>query len=121
VEYRKTNREVARKNVVFSLTVSMLILSGIAAFAREPAVNISPKLHPDFAAAQRRSSQAYNKIVAAKKADEWDMEGDALKPKELPDQVNNGLELAAEAGNLERGKQVLQKIKKTGSDILKNL
>jgi len=87
------------KKIVFSLIVSMLMLAGSAAFAGEPVLNVSPKMHPNLAAAQRLSRQAFNKIVAAQKANEWDMEGHAQKAKELLDQVNNELKLAAEAAN----------------------
>ena len=67
-------------------------------------LNVSPKLHPNIAAAQRLSRQAYNKIVAAQKANEYDMEGHAQKAKELLDQVNEELKLAAEAANKHKGR-----------------
>lgn len=82
----------------------MLILSGSAAFAKEPVENMNPKLHPNIAAAQRLSRQAYNKIVAAQQANEWDMNGHAQKAKELLDQVNQELKLAAEAANKNKDK-----------------
>jgi hypothetical protein len=49
--------------------------------------------------AQRLSDQAYQKIVAAQQANEWDMDGHAQKAKELLDQVNRELKQAAEAAN----------------------
>jgi hypothetical protein len=58
---------------------------------------VSAKRHPNLAAAQRLSTQAYEKITAAQKANEWDMQGHAAKAKELLDQVNNELKEAAEA------------------------
>jgi hypothetical protein len=91
--------EVTMKKRVFLLVVGMLVLSGSAVFAAEPVLNVSPKMHPNLAAAQRLSRQAFNKIVAAQKANEWDMEGHAQKAKELLDQVNNELKLAAQAAN----------------------
>ena len=90
------------RNVIFSLIVSMLMLAGSAAYAGEPVLNISPKLHPNLAAAQRLSRKAYEKIVAAQQANEYDMGGHAQKAKELLDQVNNELKLAAEAANRHR-------------------
>ena len=48
---------------------------------------------------KRLSNNAYQRIVAAQKANEWDMEGHAQKAKELLDQVNQELKLAAEAAN----------------------
>jgi hypothetical protein len=92
------------RNVIFSLIVSMLMLSGTAAFAGEPVVNVSQKLHPNIAAAQRLSRQAYNKITAAQQANEWDMNGHAQKAKDLLDQVNNELKLAAESANMNKGR-----------------
>ena len=80
------------------------MLSGITVYAEEPALNVNPRLHPNIAAAQRLSRQAYNKIVAAQKANEYDMEGHAQKAKELLDQVNEELKLAAEASNRHKGK-----------------
>jgi hypothetical protein len=47
---------------------------------------------------------AYQKIVAAQKANEWDVKGHAQKAKELLDQVNQELKLAAEAANRNKGK-----------------
>ena len=96
--------EVSMRNKIILITVSALMLSGIAAYAEEPVLNVSPKLHPNIAAAQRLSRQAYNKIVAAQKANEYDMEGHAQKAKELLDQVNAELKLAAEAANRNKGK-----------------
>ena len=92
------------RNKIILITVSALMLSGIAAYAEEPVLNVSPKLHPNIAAAQRLSRQAYNKIVAAQKANEYDMEGHAQKAKELLYQVNEELKLAAQAANKNKGK-----------------
>jgi hypothetical protein len=78
--------------------VSVLTLAGVA-FAQKPAHNVSPSRHPNLAAAQRLSRQAFDKIIAAQRANEWDMNGHAQKAKELLDQVNNELKLAAEAAN----------------------
>ena len=66
-----------------------------------PAENINPQKHPNLAAAQRLSDQAYQKIMAAQQANEWDMEGHAQKAKELLEQVNMHLKQAALAANKE--------------------
>jgi len=76
-----------------------MLLVGGAVVAQEPVRNISAKRHPNLAAAQRLSQQAFDKITAAQQANEWDMDGHAKKAKELLDQVNNELKLAAEAAN----------------------
>jgi hypothetical protein len=70
-----------------------------SAIAAKPVDNVSAKKHPNLAAAQRLSTQAFNKIIAAQKANEWDMNGHAQKAKELLDQVNVELKAAAQAAN----------------------
>jgi hypothetical protein len=75
----------------------LLILAGLA--VAQPKANVSPGKHPNLAAAQRFSQQAYTKIIAAQQANEWDMQGHAQKAKNLLDQVNSELKLAAGAAN----------------------
>lgn len=75
----------------------MLLLGGFAN-AQKPAENVSKGRHPNLAA-QRLSQQAFEKITAAQQANEWDMQGHAAKAKDLLDQVNRELKLAAEAAN----------------------
>jgi hypothetical protein len=92
------------RNLIFSVIVSALMLSGTMVFAEEPELNISPKNHPNLAAAQKLSRQAYNKIVAAQKANERELGGHAQKAKELLEQVNEELKLAAQAANKNKEK-----------------
>ena len=75
-----------------------LLIVGLA-IAQAPKRNISAARHPNLAAAQRLSQNAYEKIVAAQEANEWDMQGHAQKAKELLEQANNQLKMAAEAAN----------------------
>ena len=77
----------------------LVILIGGAALAQRPKENVSPRLHPNLSAAQRLSGQAWQRIVDAQNANEWDLQGHAQKAKNLLDQVNNELKLAAEASN----------------------
>ncbi len=88
-----------RNLLLRALLVLSLICSGVLFAQQRPVRNISPKRHPNLAAAQRLSRQAYDKIVAAQQANEWDLGGHAQKAKELLDQVNNELKAAAEAAN----------------------
>lgn len=81
-----------------TLSSAALLLLATAALAAPPAEDIG-KRHPNLAAAQRLSRDAWEKITAAQKANEWDMDGHAAKAKELLDQVNNELKMAAEAAN----------------------
>jgi len=76
-----------------------LALVASSAAAAAPADNVSRNRHPNIAAAQRLSTQAYEKIVAAQKANEFDLGGHAQKAKELLDQVNRELKAAAETSN----------------------
>lgn len=75
------------------------LIGGGVAVAQKPAENVSGKKHPNLAAAQRLSQQAFEKITAAQQANEWDMDGHAAKAKELLEQVNKELKIAAEAAN----------------------
>jgi len=77
----------------------LLLLLGAVALAQPPKRNVSGARHPNIAAAQRLSRQAWQKVVDAQQANEWDMAGHAQKAKELLDQANNELKLAAEAAN----------------------
>ena len=84
--------------ILGSILGTALICGGVA-IAQMPKENVSGKRHPNLAAAQRLSQQAWEKISAAQQANEWDMNGHAAKAKELLDQVNHELKLAAEAAN----------------------
>jgi hypothetical protein len=88
----------ARKNIVVSALAASLMLGGLAV-AQQPKTNVSASKHPNLAAAQRLSQQAYEKIIAAQQANEWDMQGHAQKAKDLLDQANNELKQAAQAAN----------------------
>ena len=87
-----------KKRIAVSISTLLLLLS-MTATAQRPARNVSGRRHPNLAAAQRLSRQAWEKIMAAQKANEWDMQGHAQKAKELLDQVNAELKEAAGAAN----------------------
>ena len=87
---------------VHAAFLGLLLLVGAAAVAQRPVKDISAGRHPNLAAAQRLSRQAWERIVAAQDANEWDMQGHAKRAKDLLDQVNNELKLAAEAANRNR-------------------
>jgi hypothetical protein len=86
---------------IISLTTGIglgLAIAGGFALAR-PAENVSPKRHPNLAAAQELVGQAFNKVTAAQQANEWDMQGHASKAKGLLDEANTELKAAAESAN----------------------
>lgn len=87
------------KTRIFAAVLGFFLLVGGVALAQRPKQNISGARHPNLAAAQRLSQQAWERIVAAQQANEWDMQGHAQKAKELLDQVNRELKLAAETAN----------------------
>jgi hypothetical protein len=86
------------KNRLFVTALGTMVLAGGLAIA-QPKRNVSGARHPNLAAAQRLSQQAWDKIVAAQQANEWDMQGHAQKAKELLDQANRELKQAAETAN----------------------
>jgi len=88
-----------RKTRIFAVVVALLLIIGVVVVAQPPARNVSARRHPNLAAAQRLTAQAYQKVIAAQQANEWDMQGHAQKAKELLDQANNQLKQAAEAAN----------------------
>jgi hypothetical protein len=89
-----------RARVVAMLVGGLLVAS--ATLAQRPPENVGPRRHPNIAAAQRLVEQAFNKIVAAQDANEFDLGGHAQKARELLDQANKELKQAAEASNRDR-------------------
>jgi hypothetical protein len=87
------------KTRVLAALAGLLLLIGGVALAQRPQRNVSPGRHPNLAAAQRFSQQAWQKIVAAQDANEWDMAGHAQRAKNLLDDANRELKLAAGAAN----------------------
>lgn len=87
------------KTRISAAVLGCLLFVGGAAVAQKPEKDISAARHPNLAAAQRLSRQAFEKIVAAQQANEWDMNGHAQKAKDLLDEVNRELKLAAETAN----------------------
>ena len=86
-----------RKRMLAGVMVSLMLCVGAA--AQKPKENVSPKRHPNLAAAQRLVEQAFKRISDAQQANEWDMGGHAEKAKRLLDQANAELKSAAEAAN----------------------
>jgi len=91
--------KLAHQWIAGSIMGLSLVTAGITIAQGPPERNVSGARHPNIAAAQRLCDQAYNKIVAAQQANEWDMDGHAQKAKDLLDQANRELKAAAEAAN----------------------
>jgi F0F1-type ATP synthase membrane subunit b/b' len=98
--HRAPSPKEEEKSVRNRLAVAVAcLLVTVVALAQQPARNVSGRRHPNIAAAQRLSQQAFGKIIAAQRANEWDMAGHAQKAKELLEQANAELKQAAEAAN----------------------
>ena len=79
--------------------VGLAVIAGGLALAQRPKENVNPAHHPNIAAAQKLSEEAYQKLIAAQQANEWDMAGHAQKAKNLLEQANNQMKMAATAAN----------------------
>jgi len=79
-----------------------LLVVGGAAVAQKPQRNVSGARHPNIAAAQDLSRRAWQRVMDAQRANEWDMEGHAQRAKNLLDEANNELKMAAGAANRNR-------------------
>ena len=87
-----------RKMLWGSVIAAGTFAAGLWIAQGQPAQNVGGK-HPNLAAAQRLTAQAYEKITAAQQDNEWDMQGHAAHAKDLLDQANNELKASAEAAN----------------------
>ena len=87
------------KTRILAVVFGALLLVGAGAIAQKPETDISHARRPNLAAAQDLSRQAWQRIVDAQRANEWDMDGHAQKAKNLLDEVNRELKLAAGAAN----------------------
>ena len=84
---------------MLGIAVTVALVAGGGAIAQHPAQNVNPNRHPNIAAAQQLTEEAYNKVVAAQQANEFDMNGHASHAKELLDQANSELKAAALTAN----------------------
>lgn len=87
------------RKLVLRIVLGSLLSTGLLVAQTRPVRNISPRRHPNLAAAQRITERAYERVVAAQQANEFDLQGHAQKAKELLDQANRELKLAAHAAN----------------------
>lgn len=86
-----------RKGIASAIVTLGLI--GTALAAQAPVQNINPSRNPNLAEAQRLVGEAYQKIDVAQHANHDDMKGHAEKAKQLLDQANMELKMAAEAAD----------------------
>jgi len=70
----------------------------LASFASGVLVAQGPR-HPNLMEAQRLINQAFDRLVTAQQANEWDMGGHAARAKDLLDQAKREIRMATEAAN----------------------
>ncbi len=70
--------------------------------AGEPAQNVDPRAHPNLAEAQRLSALAWQRIAAAQVANRFMLGGHAQRAKDLLEQANAQLKLAADTADRNR-------------------
>jgi hypothetical protein len=83
-----------KKIATLALTVA-LSLSGAALAQMQPMDNVGHR-HPNLDAAQHLSSQAFERLVASQKANEFDEGGHAQRAKDLLEQANAEMAQAAQ-------------------------
>ncbi len=88
-----------KKNRILATVLGSMLLLSMGEVAQRPKRNVSAAKHANLAAAQKFCQQAWERVGAAQQANEFDMQGHAAKAKELLDQANRELKLAAEAAN----------------------
>ena len=84
------------KKIILTALVTAFVATA-AVYAQKPKPNVNANKHPNLAAAQADLTRAWNKILDAQKANEFDLGGHAQKAKDLIDQANKELKQAAEA------------------------
>lgn len=88
-----------KRSFLLGSIVALAMAAGSLLIAQGPPMRNIGHRHPNLMAAQRLCEQAYNRIVAAQQANEFDMDGHAKRAEQLLDQANHELKLAAEAAN----------------------
>jgi hypothetical protein len=86
------------RTFAYPALLAAILLCGVT-LAQEPVEDISPKVHPNLAAAQKHVVEANAAIATAQKDNHYDMKGHAEKARQLLVEANNELKAAAEAAN----------------------
>jgi hypothetical protein len=85
------------KKLILAGSLAALMLTGAAVVYAHS--DRHSKKHPNLASAMKLTDEAYEKIEAAQKANEFDLDGHAEKAKDLLAQVNKELDASAEELN----------------------
>ena len=89
---------MTKNRTLIAVFASLLAIGGMA-LAQRPKENVSAARHPNLAASQDLIKRAWDRLMAAQKANEWDMQGHAQKAKEALDVADREIKLAAETAN----------------------
>jgi hypothetical protein len=91
---------MTRSNLVSgSLLAGVCFAGGFLAGQVPPKVTVSAA-HPNLVMAQKLIGQAYAYLVAAQKANDFDMQGHAVNAEKLLDQANSEIGLAGQAATV---------------------
>jgi F0F1-type ATP synthase membrane subunit b/b' len=101
IEFTKRRIKEMKRNLFVAVVLSLaMVFTGVMFAQKKPAQNVSGKRHPNIAAAQRLTAQAFQRITDAQNANEWDLAGHAQKAKQLLDEANEDLKKSAEVSNI---------------------
>ena len=87
------------RNLVLSTALIAGSLGIAFGVAQRPPTGVAAGRHPNLAAAQDLVARASQRIANAQQANEWDMNGHAQRAKDLLDQANREIGLAAGSAN----------------------
>ena len=90
---------MTRNSIFLGAAAAAALALGATCLAELPADNVNGGRHPHLLEAQRLCTQAYEQISVAQKANEFELGGHAEKAKQLLEQANRELQMAAEAAD----------------------
>lgn len=90
---------MTRNRLFLGAAAAAALALGATGIAQLPADNVNGRRHPHLLEAQRLCTQAYEQINVAEKANEFELGGHAARAKQLLDQANRELQLAAQAAD----------------------
>lgn len=85
------------KKIILALALGTLLGAGVASYARPQ--------HPNLAAAHKLVHKAIQRLDAAQKANEYDLDGHAAKAKDLLTQAENEIKEALAASKQHKDKK----------------
>lgn len=90
---------MTRNRLFLGAAGAAILALSATGIAQLPVDNVNGKRHPHLLEAQRLCTQAFEQISVAQKANEFELGGHGAKAKELLEQANRELQLAAQAAD----------------------